>query len=410
MLTRGVLARRSPLAVARLAVLACMAAVPAFVTGCGVAPTPGSPTAPSQPPVPLTGSEIAALVPGHVRDRGGWGEAIANALAANELLRDRTSACAVIAVIGQESGFDADPAVPGLAAIAAARLDRYKARLGPLGDPVVDRLLSGRAPDDARPFRQRLAGLRTERDADVLFRDLLAYYEVNHPALFTAAEWAGKLTDLDGLADLNPITTAGPMQVSVRFAEEWARAHKGKTATSASVRDALYTRPGGVYYGTARLLAYPAHYDRVVFRFADYNAGLYASRNAAVQAQLSWLTGRKLTLDGDLLSYDRSGKPRDTESESERAAQTFADRHERRLSVDDIRRDLLAEKTLAFEDTDTYRAITSAAAQSLGRPASYAVLPQVAVSSPKVKGTRSTAWFAQSVDRRYQACLNTPDR
>jgi hypothetical protein len=176
------------------------------------------------------------------------------------------------------------------------------------------------------------------------------------------------------------------------------------------VRDALYTRPGGVYYGTARLLAYPAHYDRVVFRFADYNAGLYASRNAAVQAQLSWLTGRKLTLDGDLLSYDRSGKPRDTESESERAAQAFAERHERRLSVDDIRRDLLAEKTLAFEDTDTYRAITSAATRSLGRPASYAVLPQVAVSSPKVKGTRSTAWFAQSVDHRYQACLNTPDR
>src|SRR5204863_8354816 len=132
-----------------------------------------------------------------------------------------------------------------------------------------NRLLSGRAPDDARPFRQRLAVLRTERDADVLFRDLLAYYEVNHPALFTAAEWAGKLTDLDGLDELNPITTAGAMQVSVRFAEEWAGAHKGKTAPSVSVRDALYTRAGGVYYGTARLLAYPADYDRVMLRLAD---------------------------------------------------------------------------------------------------------------------------------------------
>ena len=363
---------------------------------------PGGVMPPTEPPAPLTAAEIADRIPTQARDRGGWGEAIANALAANQLPLERLSACAVIAVIAQESGFDADPAVPGLAAIAAARIDRYKAKLGPLGEPLFDRLLSGRAPDDARSFRQRLAGLRTERDADVLFRDLLAYHEVNHPALFTAAEWAGKLTDLDGLADLNPITTAGSMQVSVRFAEEWARAHKGKTATPASVRDALYTRLGGVYYGTARLLAYPAQYDRALFRFADYNAGLYASRNAAIQAQLSRLTGRKLVLDGDLLAYDRRGRPNDEASESERAVQVFAQRYAPQLSDSDIRRDLLGEKTIGFEETGTYRAIQAVA--------DYAILPQVAITSPKLKGTRSTAWYAQSVDRRYQTCVGKPGR
>jgi hypothetical protein len=379
-------------------------------TGCGATRKPGGATVPSRPPPPLSAPEIAALLPGQVRDRGGWSQAIANALAANDLPLERASACAVIAVIAQESGFDADPAVPGLAAIAAARIDRYKAKLGPFGDPLFERLLSGRAPDDARPFRERLAGLRTERDADLLFRDLLAYYEVNHPALFTAAQWAGKLTDLEGLADLNPITTAGSMQVSVRFAEEWARAHKGRTATPGSVRDALYTRPGGVYYGTARLLAYPVQYDRPLFRFADYNAGLYTSRNAAVQAQLARLCGRKLTLDGDLLSYDRSGRPNDEESESERAVQAFARRYAPRLSPGTIRRDLLEEKTIAFEGTETYRAIKAAAAQRWGRAPDYAILPQVAVTSPKLKGTRSTAWFAQSVDRRYQICVGAPGR
>ena len=382
----------------------------ALASGCGATRRAGSAPAQTPAPAPLTASEIAALIPRQVRDRDGWSEAIANALAANEFPLDRPSACAVIAVIAQESGFDADPAVPGLAAIAAARIDRYKAKLGPFGDPLLERLLSGRAPDDARSFRERLTRLRTERDADLLFRDLLAYYEVNHPALFTAAQWAGKLTDLDGLADLNPITTAGSMQVSVRFAEQWARAHKGKTATPGSVRDALYTRPGGVYYGAARLLAYPAPYDRVIFRFADYNAGFYASRNAAVQEQLSRLSGRKLTLDGDLLSYDRNGNPNDQDSESERAVQAFAQRYAPQLSAGTIRRDLLGEKTIGFEGTETYRAIKTVAAQKLGRLAVYATLPQVAVSSPKLKGTRSTAWFAQSVDRRYQTCVATPAR
>src|SRR5438552_2059534 len=200
----GVLVRRPSPTIAHFAVvgllpIGLLPILAALATGCGVTRTSGGAAAPAQPPAPLTAAEIASLVPGNVRDRAGWGEAVANALAANELPLDRASACSVIAVIGQESGFAADPAVPGLAAIAAARIDRYKAKLGPLGDPLVNRLLAGRAPDDARPFRQRLAVLRTERDADVLFRDLLAYYEVNHPALFTAAEWAGKLTDLDGL-------------------------------------------------------------------------------------------------------------------------------------------------------------------------------------------------------------------
>src|SRR5437762_2359144 len=81
---------------------------------------------------------------------------------------------------------------------------------------------------------------------------------------------AGKLFEVHSLTELNPIPTAGPMQVSVRFAEDWAREHHGQTAT---VRDSLYTRQGGVYYGTARLFVHQAGYSRMLFRFADYNAG-----------------------------------------------------------------------------------------------------------------------------------------
>ncbi|MBC8134083.1 MAG: DUF1615 family protein, partial [Deltaproteobacteria bacterium] len=271
--------------------------------GTGGRAAPSAPA--STPPRALAAAEIAQLIPARVKDRANWSEAIFNALAANELIADKESTCAVIAVIAQESGFEIDPVVPGMATLAAARIDRYKAKLGPVGNPLFKWLLSGRAPDDARPFDQRLATVRTERDVDILFRDLLAFYEVHHPTMFAAVNWAGKLGELDGLDELNPITTAGSMQVSVRFAEDWARTRMGQSATSARIRESLYTRAGGVYYGTARLLVYPAHYDQAVFRFADYNAGFYASRNAAVQAQLSRLTGKKLVLDGDLLSYEK---------------------------------------------------------------------------------------------------------
>lgn len=378
-----------------------------FVLGCGGGQRAGGPpvTPGAVGPPPLNVAQIAELIPARVRDRAGWGDAIFNALAANGLVTSRESACAVIAVIGQESGFAEDPVVPGLAKVVGARIDRYKARLGPIGEPLFRRLLAGRAPDNPRTFEARLATVRTERDVDLLFRDLLAYYQVNHPALFAALNLAGKLVDVDSLAELNPVTTAGSMQVSVRFAEDWARAQKGETATSAMVREALYTRGGGVYYGTVRLLVYPARYADPLFRFADYNAGFYASRNAALQAQLSRLTGRPLALDGDLLGYDKNGVPKDEESESMRSVLLFAQRFAPELSQREIRGDLLAEKTLQLEETETYRAVKKVAALRLGAPAEYAILPEVSISSPKFSRTRSTAWFAQAVDRRYRACL-----
>jgi hypothetical protein len=364
--------------------------------------------APSYPDTVLaapTAEEIAALIPERVPDRRDWGEAILGALTRNHLPTDRTSVCATIAVIGQESGFQANPVVPGLARIVRARIDRYKAKLGPLGDPLLERLLAGHASGDPRPFAERLDAVRTERDVDLLFRDLLAYYQANHPALFEAAAWAGKLADLD-LADLNPITTAGSMQVSVRFAAQWAREHGGPPSATA-VRDELYTRSGGVHYGTARLLGYPVHYDRPLYLFADYNAGYYASRNAAVQAQLTRLTGLPLALDGDLLAYDKNGAPSDHESASERAVQIFAQRYAPGLTAAQIRRDLLREKTLELEETETYRAVV-AAGRRAGRAAEYARLPELALDSPKLTRPLSTAWFAHAVDRRYQVCLAAP--
>jgi hypothetical protein len=372
--------------------------IAALVWGCGRAHPPATGPATQQ----LGPPEIAALIPERVKEPAAWAQAVSDALRANNLEADPASVCAVLAIIGQESTFQEDPVVPGLARLVEARLERHRAKLGPLGRPVFARLLGGHAPADPRSFEERLHKVRTERDLDRVFRDLLSFYESSHPAAFEAATLAGKLFDLESLTELNPVTTAGPMQVSVRFAETWAREHGGDTA---AVREALYTRAGGVLYGTARLFGHRAGYPKMIFRFADYNAGVYASRNAAVQAQLSRLLGVPLARDGDLQRYQKDGRPSDEDSQTLKALLLFRTRHAPQLSEDQLREDVGLEKTFAFEATATYRALAGAFTARLGH-ADYAALPDVTLDSPKLSRKLSTAWFAESVDRRYQTCLS----
>jgi hypothetical protein len=366
---------------------------------CSTVRAPAPTTAP--PPPLLSPPEVAALIPPRVSDRPAWARAVIDALAGNNLQPDPPAVCAVLAIIAQESTFQEDPVVPGLARMVEARVEDYQSKLGPLGGPIFRRLLAGRTPPDPRSFADRLHTVRTERDLDLVFRDMLAYYQSKYPRTVDAVALAGRLFEGRSLAELNPITTAGPMQVNVRFAEDWARDHHGQTAT---VRDSLYTRAGGVYYGTARLFAVQAAYAKMLYRFADYNAGLYASRNAALQAQLARLTGKKLVLDGDILSYDKDGEPRGDETQTLQAIRLFRDRYQPGLTDRRLRDDALQEKTLAFETTDTFRAIKTVYAARVGLP-DYAALPQVALESPKITRKLSTAWFAQAVDRRFQTCL-----
>lgn len=355
----------------------------------------------------LTLENATALVPSHVPDREGWALDVLTALGAHRLHPDKEAVCSVLAVIEQESGYKANPPVAGLSKIVRGRLESYAGKLGPLARPALKKLLEGRAKGTKLTFDERLEKARTERDLDLLFRDMLRYYESEFPATYTLLDLGHALSGRGNLEGLNPITTAGSMQVAVQFAVDAAEAEGEEEAWA--VRDRLYTRAGGVHFGTLRLLGYPTHYDSPLYRFADFNAGFYAARNAAIQEQLGELVGRKLALDGDLLMYDKKAQPLDEDSKTLTAFLAFREKYAPWISERALRREVRKEKLRAFEETDTYRALRAAWEKKTGKPAPYARMPEVVIRSPKMKQERSTAWFARSVERRYLACLARAD-
>src|SRR5690606_25877025 len=155
-----------------------------------------------------------------------------------------------------------------------------------IGVPMFAVRLALKLPSsNGRSYAERIDAARTERALSETFEDLIARVPLG-----------GRL-----FGGLNPVRTAGPMQVAIAFAEQHVRERGYPYPLDGPVRPEVFTRRGGLYFGTAHLLAYEAPYDRPLYRFADFNAGRWASRNAAFQNAVSVASGIALDLDGDLL-------------------------------------------------------------------------------------------------------------
>jgi hypothetical protein len=203
-------------------------------------------------------------------------------------------------------------------------------------------------------------------------------------------------------SDWNPVRTGGPMQVSVAYAQSHARSRPYPYPVDGSIRHEVFTRRGGMYFGIAHLLDYPAAYDKPLYRFADYNAGHYASRNAALQNAIAVASGIPLVLDGDLVRHDDNGgrQPGATEA----AARAMAGRLD--MSEGAIRRDLDKGDGQELERSTLYQRAFALADKAAGRPLPRAVLPQIDLHGPKIQRKLTTAWFANRVDERYRSCLS----
>jgi len=347
----------------------------ALLAGCVARQTQRAPAAGADRRRELVDDAIPARIP----DRAGWSRDILAAFASLGLDPTAGNVCAVTAVIEQESGFTVDPQVPNLPAIARRELD---ARASSAGVPriLVDGLLK-LTSRDGRTYGERIDRVRTERDLSDIYEDFIATVPLGS-TLF---------------ADRNPIRTRGPMQVHVVFAEEFARRHPYPYPIRTTLADEVFTRRGGLYFGVAHLIDYPAPYDKTLYRFADFNAGQYASRNAAFQAAAGAAAGAAIRTDGALLAPDAGL------GETESLLRTLSGR----LRLDDaaIHDSLLRSKREDFAQTELYRRVFSLAESRTGRVLPRAVVPRIELHGPKISRHLTTAWYAARVDARFARCL-----
>ena len=326
---------------------------------------------------------VATLLPGGVHDPKGWSRDIMTAFTALQIPTTKENLCAAIAVIAQESSFQAEPVVAGLPRIIQAELERRRDQFH-VPNAVMDAALTVKSPN-GQTYRERIQKLRTENDLNRLYGDMISELPL------------GKTL----LGNRNPVKTGGPMQVSVAFAEQKFKTASYPYSDPRSLREEVFSRRGGLYFGIAYLLDYPAAYDHMLYRFADYNAGHYASRNAGLQRAIGGLSGQRLSLDGDLLRYE-GDKPSGTESETLNAVLSIKDLLG--LSEDAIRDDLAREKTPELEGTLTWQRIAELS-KARGKTPPRPQLPEIKLISPKITSGLTTAGFARKVEARFGQCL-----
>ncbi len=331
-------------------------------------------------------------------DPRGWAIDLLDVLRVHSLPQSRENICSSIAIIDQESNFVSDPAVAGLGALAEKALRSKADRVPVLGRMALQFLETTPSPNDS--YLERIRSARTERDLDMTYRRMVE--DASNKASLSLVVQSGLLNQL--IEDRNDINTIGSMQVSVKFAVENAKQGRWLPMSLKdiyAVRDELYTRRGGMYYGVLQLLGYESGYNRKIFRFADFNAGRYASRNAAFQTLISTLSNIKLTKDGDLLLYDKNQIALKATSQSEKALRSLISARHLNIDEKQLRADLLKEKTAQFAATQTYYSVRNLAKN----PVAFAVVPSIELSSPKIRHHMTTRKFAENVERRYQRCM-----
>ena len=359
-------------------------ALPAFAAlamlgGCATQPRV---EVPPRPPAEVR-AQLVQLLPQGTIDREGWATDIQAAFQLLDIPPSTENLCAVLAITEQESTFNADPAVPGLGRIARGEIDRRAAQ-HKVPQFLVRAALRLDSPN-GQSYGERIESVRTERELSLVFEDFIAKVPMGQRLL----------------GDANPVRTGGPMQVGIAFAEQYAKEHPYPYAADGSIRHEVFTRRGGLYFGIAHLLGYPSSYERHLYRFADFNAGWYASRNAAFQAAVTAASGVPLTLDGDLVLHGaHGGKVGATEA----AVRSLG----RQLDMDDdaIRHALEQGDRFEFERSDLYERVFALAERMEGRALPRAVMPRITLESPKITRKLTTEWFATRVEQRYRRCVN----
>ncbi|GAA5630977.1 hypothetical protein Acal02_01593 [Acinetobacter calcoaceticus] len=360
----------------------------------------------------MKAEQIKKVLPPRVNDRESWSQDIFDIMQQLSIPKSKQNVCSIVAVVDQESNFVADPAVPGLGEKAVQEIntrlkEKFEAKLGEtIGGTVAgyfeDVLKNQPSPENN--YMSQMRKVKTERELDLLYREIFDYMSKHYHV--SALTGAAKLIGQDIGEKMNPITTLGSMQVHINYAKE----HKRQSSNIAELRDDLYTQYGGLYYGIHRLMEYSTDYDKAIYRFADYNSGMYSSRNAAFQKMLEVIQDKDLDLDGDLLLYNKDGNPQSALSQSEKEIIAAFTSNRILVTPRQIRADLKKEKERKFEDTQTYLAVQKLYQTKTNKEPIYAIMPEVIISGPKLSRDYNTNWFASRVNGRYETCMQRAKR
>lgn len=353
----------------------------------------------------LQTKHIQKVIPARVASRDTWAADVRSIMDELKIERNLVNTCSIVAVVDQESNFIADPMVPGLGKKAIKEMnERLTKKLGAKMAGYFDDMLQ-KYPTPEDNFLKQLEAVKTERELDQLYREMFAFYTKKYNVSLLAG--AAKIIARQDLAEaFNPVRTLGSMQVNILYASENARSGGGIN----KLRDDLYTQYGGLYYGIHRLMMYPTHYDKAIYRFADYNSGMYSSRNASIQKAIAKLSGQTLALDGDLLSYDKDGDALAGKTDTENLLNDIFTQNALPIDADRIRKDLRKEKEQKFEETDTYVQIRRLYQEKFKQELPYAIMPEVVISGPKLSRDYNTNWFASRVNQRYTRCISAGKR
>jgi len=322
---------------------------------------------------------IDQSIPQGVSDREGWITDIYDGFTAQKLEPSHENVCAVVAVIEQESNFHVNPVIPGLGRVAWKEIDTRAARAG-VPRILVHSAMELRSPT-GRTYSERIDAAKTEKDLSDIYEDFIGSVPLGRK-LFS---------------DWNPIRTRGPMQVNVAFANSYAAVRPYPYPVKTSIDDELFTRRGSVYFGIAHLFAYQAPYHDYLYRFADFNAGQYASRNAAFQSAVSRVSGVALVTDGALLSHESDV------SSTETALRKLAGRLD--MSEGAIHSALEEGKGKDFERTQLYQRVFALADRAAKHPLPRALVPSINLHGPKISRKLTTSWYAHRVNGRFERCM-----
>lgn len=341
----------------------------------------------TEPTPAETRAKLKHLIPASVQDRDGWAADIQFALTALKIEPSSQNLCSILAVTEQESTYHANPEVPGLGKIALKEIESRAARFK-IPAFAVYGALQFESPN-GESWASRIASVRTEKELSDIFEEMIATVPM------------GKRL----LGRLNPVHTGGPMQVSISYAQAHAKQRPYPYAVeNTAIRHEVFSRRGGMYFGIAHLLDYKTSYNKPMFRFADFNAGHYASRNAAFQNAVAVATGIGLDLDGDLIRYkkDKNGK-KDSLSATESAVRSMA--KDLSMTHEQIHSALLNSREYRFERSELYSRVFAIAEQRNGKPLPHATLPRIRLNSPKITRKLTTEWFATRVNKRHKNCM-----